>query len=409
MNHDRNGDRMTFPGRWITALLIPAILMAPSPVVAGDRYQEVWQQSIEIEKAGNPADAALLLESLRPDFAQDYLLHLRLGWLYFSAHDWIPATTRYETSLSLNPDSTEARLGLGWSVYYRGLTRVARKHFQTVLETIPDHPSALQGVALTRSGTSIGATVTSSVHSYQGHPWKTSAYSTSVTIPATIANRVRLGGTYRFTRFNVLANTGAPGNWGQETFTQHEGHIQAGLFFPAGGAAVHYSLLSHNATGSSDNTHIAGISGRLKAWGTLSIEGTVGLYSTTEVYQSRLQYRIPLGDLAIVPGGNWQYSSGEHYGAGSLSFQWSKSRFFAEAGGRYGLQYRPVYLDQAVVYNITDTVQGSAWALLQVALKKGFYAMALYEYHRLQSKGSDTPVDSDMHVGLAGIGWRFSK
>jgi tetratricopeptide (TPR) repeat protein len=78
------------------------------------QYQTAFQQSYISEATGQYADAIRPLERLARlrKYSQDYIVALRLGWLYYRKGDNRRSITYYRRATVLQPQAIEPRLGL---------------------------------------------------------------------------------------------------------------------------------------------------------------------------------------------------------------------------------------------------------------------------------------------------------
>lgn len=73
---------------------------------------KAFNKSIEYENAKQYAKAIAELTDIYEQNKQDYLINLRLGWLYYVNGENEKSKRYYESAISLNKNSAEALLGL---------------------------------------------------------------------------------------------------------------------------------------------------------------------------------------------------------------------------------------------------------------------------------------------------------
>ncbi len=86
-------------------LLLPAAASAASPT-------ELYQQSFTLESSGAYAQALTRMDELQASGEEDYLLHLRRGWLLYLNGRYADSVEAYRTAVRKVPTSAEARAGL---------------------------------------------------------------------------------------------------------------------------------------------------------------------------------------------------------------------------------------------------------------------------------------------------------
>lgn len=71
-----------------------------------------FNESIALEGQGKLKEAAALLEPFAEPYKDNYLLQLRLGYLYYLTDNNEKSIKHYELAVKLQPSSVEALLGL---------------------------------------------------------------------------------------------------------------------------------------------------------------------------------------------------------------------------------------------------------------------------------------------------------
>ncbi len=93
----------------VAVLLLALALAAPTAQAAS--ATELYQQSFALESAGSYAAALARMETLAAQGEDDYLLHLRRGWLLYLNGKYVDAVAAYEAARDEVPTSAEAILG----------------------------------------------------------------------------------------------------------------------------------------------------------------------------------------------------------------------------------------------------------------------------------------------------------
>ena len=98
---------------WIAAAVAVVVLVGGARLGAADdpdasRYQE----SVTLETAGKYKDALSTLEKITGSRSNDYMFHLRRGWLLYLTGEYDGAIEAYTRATRQEPLSIEARLGL---------------------------------------------------------------------------------------------------------------------------------------------------------------------------------------------------------------------------------------------------------------------------------------------------------
>lgn len=77
-----------------------------------DEKVKSFNESIKNETNGNLDKAIESLKSIYSANKDNYLINLRLGWLYYQKKDYSKSKEYYLQAVSINPKSIEAKLGL---------------------------------------------------------------------------------------------------------------------------------------------------------------------------------------------------------------------------------------------------------------------------------------------------------
>lgn len=77
-----------------------------------DEKVKSFNESIKHETNGNLDKAIESLKAIYPSNKDNYLINIRLGWLYYQKKDYPKSKEYYSQAVSLNPKSIEAKFGL---------------------------------------------------------------------------------------------------------------------------------------------------------------------------------------------------------------------------------------------------------------------------------------------------------
>jgi hypothetical protein len=132
--------------------------MDPSPGQALDQSDEIAEVHYQLGRlllADDQAEEALVHLRRAADAHPDQALyHFWVGVNYWSLHKSDQERVQYETALALDPDFLPAHVYLGHNRLDQGDWQTALRHYERVLQDVPDHPAALfyRGVALHQQG-----------------------------------------------------------------------------------------------------------------------------------------------------------------------------------------------------------------------------------------------------------------
>ena len=73
---------------------------------------KAFEKSIQAEKDYNYSEALDALNDIYSEYASDYLVNLRLGWLYFKVNNFNESIRFYNQAVKISENSIEALLGL---------------------------------------------------------------------------------------------------------------------------------------------------------------------------------------------------------------------------------------------------------------------------------------------------------
>jgi len=77
-----------------------------------DEKVKSFNESVKYENNGNIDKAIESLTSIYPSNKDNYLINIRLGWLYYQKKDYSKSAGFYSEAVRINPKSIEAKLGL---------------------------------------------------------------------------------------------------------------------------------------------------------------------------------------------------------------------------------------------------------------------------------------------------------
>ena len=93
-------------------MFLAVTLGQPGPVEISPKLETAFAKSIAHEKQLQYVDAIKALTDLPPADQQSYYAQVRLGYLHYTSANYPAGRTAYEAALRVNPNSTEAKLGL---------------------------------------------------------------------------------------------------------------------------------------------------------------------------------------------------------------------------------------------------------------------------------------------------------
>jgi tetratricopeptide (TPR) repeat protein len=98
----------------LRALLLGAVLAgsAPAHAVDADAAAGLYQQSYDLEAAGNYRGALARMDDLEQQGEQTYVLALRRAWLMYRLGRYADSAKAYRVAIERKPGSVEARQGL---------------------------------------------------------------------------------------------------------------------------------------------------------------------------------------------------------------------------------------------------------------------------------------------------------
>lgn len=412
------------PPRRTPLLALPlgvTLLLLPGQALA-DPYAAAQQRATELERAGKPGAAAVMLRPLAERFPQDYQLQLRVGWLFFQARDYPRAEVAYRRALDLAPRSLAAQRGLAWTLLRRGKGEPAKAAFAVLLVADPSNKQARQGLALATAAAAgqpaLRLTVDgdAEVALYQGHPDKASAQGGTVVVDALLWERVRLRGRYRFTRFRHLPQLEPLLGTDQ---SQHEAYFSAGARLWRLQLTARYGLISAESV---DLVHQwgLGLGVALGSLGHVAVDGSASAYADMNVWRVLPRYRLTLARrttlelqlqacraAAAAPHPQLFGATAETLLSGTLALGFRAGWAHLYGGLRLGTSVRPTDLALGWSANGYDRVGAGFFLGVEASVTRTTHLLLSYAASHL-----DTPLpmgqavqQSTLHQMTLGVRW----
>ncbi|MFC2136213.1 tetratricopeptide repeat protein [Bacteroidota bacterium] len=89
-------------------VLLPLVILTAN----SDERIKAFTKSVELETAGNYNAALKPILEIYNDNSDNYLINLRLGWLYYLAADYSNSVKYYKRALNISDNSIEAMIGI---------------------------------------------------------------------------------------------------------------------------------------------------------------------------------------------------------------------------------------------------------------------------------------------------------
>lgn len=391
---------MRDPPRTALGLMTVLAVLASAGRGRADTYTEALAFAAQLEQDGHADDAARVLESAVPLYRQDPALLLAIAWIHFRAGRYGLAERFYRAALALTlGQHPDARLGLATTLEEEGRCDEALPLFTSLADERPDIAAARAGALRCTPAPSWRITPHLALTGvlFPDHPIKAYAGGVTPGISFAHASGFFFDATYRYTRFEPAASAGiAP-------WDQHEAYATLGFSRPLAGIALHYAFV-YDGSGALGASHHAGFTGRVSPYGDLSLSASASFYSDMTVLRAEPSWRIPIaGGFSIRPGGAVQWASGEVRGTGMLTLSLNRALGSLWAGGKYGVEIRPVYFSVPVVYDIPEDIAYGAWAGAALNVNPDVRIYVSYAMDRLTwSTGADSA-----HTLTVGGSWSF--
>ena len=371
-------------------LLVPAIAHA-------DDYEETFERALQLEEDERYDEAISELTPLAEHYPQDYKVRLQLAWLHFRAGRYAEALPHYEKAYALSNGALDPTLGLGWTHAKLGDNERAKTYFEEALDRDSDNASAKEGLALLEAAPDVAAATSWYVDLFAGGATRFYSDATNLSVAAGPVLGVgvgrgdfALGATYRGlgyqadsdTRFGLASQhqgmnddarrsnstgsgdtAGATSSSQSELGWQHEIYGTLAYGTAGWGVSAHYARI---ASGEVDG-HDANVGGgvvRLSPFGDITLEASYSAYPDENVWRISPGWQLPIIDgFYIRPSGAFQVTTrmGDTYWTGSIATGWTSEGTSVEIGGKYGEQWRPVYLTLPVAYNDDGVIEWGAW------------------------------------------------
>lgn len=369
-------------------------------------YPAAWALSERAEREGRAHAAAEALAPAAVAYPDDFAVALRMGWLRFTAGEYEQARAHYAHALRLSDRaSIEARLGLAWTLQRQGRAQQARRQFEAVLASSPENASAREGLALVQAPPArpvrFWGSLTGAAAAYVNTPARSASVSVGASALAQLGDRFLLGASYRLSWYDFRAQ----GSSNFSGYLQHEAHVQAGLVFDRFDLRAHFAYLADEGNAALPAWTL-GASANVRLLGTLHLEALGTAYRDTSVFR-----------LA----GSWMFAATPHWSFGpALSAQYGNGALGGSVGarvafthrsvelslaGRYGSEFRPTYLNEALTYATNNNIRGAISLTGRVPLTSGLSLTFGYEWLRFAAdpSGSTGTSDFDAHQGLLGV------
>ncbi len=382
-------------------LALPTLARAES----GETFESRIANADEALVAGDLQDAVTQLDALVLDFPQDPAVHIRRAYALFLLARYAEAESSYLKTSKLNPESLDAHLGLGWCALRQGRKSDAMEEFRWVEERSSGYSTVEDGIEAARPRHHLGVVLFGGWQKYSGNPYKSSAVSGGISVPMRFWDHWDARGTYRFSRYTTQVGTGYGASLAGSSLTQHEGFATLGYSGKRLGAWGHYGYLD-NDLDTDAALNVVGLSAQATAWADFRVRWNASLYDEYTLYRTAAMVSMPLGGgVRLHPAFAWQRVEDENLYNTSLGVSLVSGGFTAWLSGKYGVEFRPAYLANHVVYNTPDRLTWGAFFRTDYTFEGGFGIGALYEFNRLRSDSASVNQYSNMHVFLLEIHW----
>lgn len=326
-------------------------------------------------------------------------LHTRHALAHFWLGDLATAQRHSARALALRPGDADARLGLAWVAQRRGEVAAARAGFEQVQANAAAPPrsraSAEEGLAALGPRHRVGA----ALHAVGQGTGTQLAGGPLVTVDALLEDAWLVAGRYRLLSAPV---TRASAGW-----TQHEGWLRLGWRSPGASVTLHGALLGLDARGggqapASELAWLLGVSGRVRAFADWVGSAVVSRSPAQSVVQGELGGRLGLAPwLSVSLGARAQWVEGSGRLAAVGLVQARGARWLVGLGGTYGPTVRPVELDVAALYLVSDELRWRAAARAAVGLTPRWWLAASYDLEAYLDAGADDRLLHRVSLGIS--------
>ncbi len=377
-------------------------------------YAEAMARASAADRRGDLLAETHELAGLLGRYPQDFDLTLRLGFAYFRAGMFTHSEDAYRKALAQNGDPAEASLGLGWALQRQGRCAESSAAFRVVLGRRPADAGARDGLRLCAPPRpqsirlTVGATLGGQASNQVGQGTQISANG-AARLDVLFRERLLLGALYRYRgELPAISIT-----FGSPFAGQHEVYLHAGYGVPFVGATLHYAVVRDQGGLSTTSNHI-GMGARISPLGHIFLDLAASFYSDATVFRVGPSWWVPLRfGLSLQPGLALQVAQGQVYFNYAFVAAFSRGRFSLWAGGKYGEEFRPAYLDATIIYNLSDKVLAGALGGASIKLgkwggpgKPGKSLLSLY-YTYDCLRPSDGTADTNLHALTIGISRDF--
>jgi len=98
-----------------------------------DIFIDHFKNSVAQEQEGNYGKAIEFIARLYDDFQNNYIVNLRLGWLYYLSKDYKNSLKYYNEASVISNSSTESLLGLIYPYYAMGKLDIVEELYEKIL------------------------------------------------------------------------------------------------------------------------------------------------------------------------------------------------------------------------------------------------------------------------------------
>lgn len=116
-----------------TFLLFPFILLQGN----SDKKVKAFSKSVEHEVKGEYNEALTSIMAVYRDNEEDYLINLRIGWIYYLLADYENSVKYYQEALRLSGSSTEALIGITYPYSAQGKWDIIKDIYNQILDKDP--------------------------------------------------------------------------------------------------------------------------------------------------------------------------------------------------------------------------------------------------------------------------------
>ncbi|MCK5688409.1 hypothetical protein KAI87_04015 [Myxococcota bacterium] len=413
---DQNRKRVQ---RYILALVSCAIFTLPIHAEAAKSpdlhtYTEAFAAALVLEKETKFTQAITLLAPLAKTYPQDYLIHLQLGWLAFSAEDYKTAQLYYRKAVNLSEGSIQSLMGLGLShlkLYKRG---PAIRAFRALLAKSPNNKAARDALKAAKKIRKYfwAPAIAGNYLSYPGSEIGEKSFAVGLSADLTLhylqnysASLKWKYAAFAFLKDPALQTAGRRSSSGSSYVysSQNDIYADAGYDAELFGARLHYGNTSSPGY-ELEEAHVGGLTLRFSPFGDMLLHTNHSYYADAIVGRIAPSWKIPLGKHFNVELGGALQRTDENDTYSNLKMNLSSSgkTWDVWVGGKYGDEFRPAYLDYSTIYNMTELIRYGGWGGLAFALDEERFVKIALEWSHLQDTTDSS--ESDMYFISIGLG-----